>query len=93
MTTTWLVRCGDGGRHIDDAVSRGIITVDQERLLNKMNRIRTRHLHPRKAPKAITTKRDALVAVRLLHEVLEGTFSVFRDYEIVNGRFVPKPIL
>jgi predicted Mrr-cat superfamily restriction endonuclease len=28
MTTTWLVRCGDGGRHIDDAVSRGIITVD-----------------------------------------------------------------
>src|SRR5258708_7879103 len=28
MTTTWLVRCGDGGRHIDDAVNRGIITVD-----------------------------------------------------------------
>lgn len=28
MTTTWLVRCGDGGRDIDDAVSRGIITVD-----------------------------------------------------------------
>ena len=28
MTTTWLVRCGDGGRNIDDAVSRGIITVD-----------------------------------------------------------------
>src|SRR3954471_10089770 len=28
MTTTWLVRCGDGGRHIDDAVGRGIITVD-----------------------------------------------------------------
>jgi len=28
MTTTWLVRCGDGGRHIDDAVSRGIITVE-----------------------------------------------------------------
>ena len=28
MTTTWLVRCGDGARDIDDAVSRGIITVD-----------------------------------------------------------------
>ena len=28
MTTTWLVRCGDGGRYIDDAVSRGVITVD-----------------------------------------------------------------
>jgi predicted Mrr-cat superfamily restriction endonuclease len=28
MTTTWLVRCGDGGRNIDDAVNRGVITVD-----------------------------------------------------------------
>lgn len=28
MTTTWLVRCGDGGKYIDDAVTRGIITVD-----------------------------------------------------------------
>lgn len=28
MTTTWLVRCGDGGRYIDDAVGRGVITVD-----------------------------------------------------------------
>ena len=28
MTTTWLVRCGDGARDIDEAVSRGIITVD-----------------------------------------------------------------
>jgi predicted Mrr-cat superfamily restriction endonuclease len=30
MTTTWLVRCGDGGKYIDDAVTRGIITVDFE---------------------------------------------------------------
>lgn len=28
MTTTWLVRCGDGGRYVDEAVSGGIITVD-----------------------------------------------------------------
>ena len=28
MTTTWLVRCGDGGRYIDDAVREGLITVD-----------------------------------------------------------------
>jgi len=28
MTTAWLVRCGDGGRNIDDAVNRGVITVD-----------------------------------------------------------------
>jgi predicted Mrr-cat superfamily restriction endonuclease len=28
MTTTWLVRCGDGGRFVDEAVNAGIITVD-----------------------------------------------------------------
>jgi predicted Mrr-cat superfamily restriction endonuclease len=28
MTTTWLVRCGDGGRYVDEAVRDGIITVD-----------------------------------------------------------------
>src|SRR5207249_4427946 len=80
------------GQKIQPLRARGIITVQQERLLNKMNRIRTRHLHPRKAPSALTTKRDALVTVRLLHELLEGTFSLFRDYEIMNGRFVPKPL-
>jgi len=28
MTTTWLVRCGDEGRYVDEAVTEGIITVD-----------------------------------------------------------------
>jgi predicted Mrr-cat superfamily restriction endonuclease len=28
MTTTWLVRCGDEGRYVDEAVRDGIITVD-----------------------------------------------------------------
>src|SRR5690349_11441744 len=28
MTTTWLVRCGDGGKYVDEAVRAGIITVD-----------------------------------------------------------------
>jgi predicted Mrr-cat superfamily restriction endonuclease len=28
MTTTWLVRCGDGGRYIDDAERESLITVD-----------------------------------------------------------------
>jgi hypothetical protein len=81
------------GQKIQPLRARGIITVQQEALLNKMNRIRTRHLHPRTAPSAMTTKRDALAAVQLLHELLEGTFSVFRDYEISNGSFVPKPIV
>ena len=28
MTTTWLVRGGEGGKYIDDAVNEGVITVD-----------------------------------------------------------------
>jgi len=28
MTTTWMVRCSDAGRSIDDAVSGGVISVD-----------------------------------------------------------------
>ena len=28
MTTTWLVRGGNGGRYIDDAITHGVITVD-----------------------------------------------------------------
>ena len=72
--------------------AKNIITEHQEQLLNTMNWIRNRHLHPRKSPSSLTTKRDALAAVRLLHEFLEGTFSVFRDYVIENGILVPKPL-
>ena len=37
-------------------------------------------------------KRDALKAISLLHEFLENTVSVFRDYTIEDGQLVPKPI-
>src|SRR5579862_8503700 len=28
MTTTWMVRCSDAGRSIDDAVADGVVSVD-----------------------------------------------------------------
>jgi hypothetical protein len=33
---------------------------------------------------------DARTAVRCLHEIVEGTVSVFKDYEIVDGVLVPR---
>lgn len=28
MTQVWLVRCGGGGRYVEDAVAQGLITID-----------------------------------------------------------------
>ena len=80
------------GQKLQPLRAKNVVTEHQEELLNKMNRIRNRHLHPRRSPSSLVTKRDALAAVRLLHEFLEGTFSVFRDYMIENGRLMPKPL-
>ena len=80
------------GQKIQPLRTRGIITNDQERLLIRLNRIRNRHLHPKQPLRRLTLKRDALQMVRLLHEFLEGTFSVFRDYAVENGRLVPRPL-
>ena len=80
------------GQKLQPLRAKNVITEHQKNLLNKMNQIRIRHLHPRKSPSSLTTKRDALAAVRLLHEFLEGTFSVFRDYMIENGKLMPKPL-
>lgn len=64
----------------------------QKGLLERMNRVRVRHLHPKGPLKPRTLARDSLGMVLMLHEFLEGTFSLFRDYTIENGRFVPKPL-
>ena len=80
------------GQKLQPLRAKNVITERQEELLHKMNRIRKRHLHPRESPSSLVTKRDALAAIRLLHEFLEGTFSVFRDYMIENGKLMPKPL-
>lgn len=73
--------------------AEGVITKDQEALLMKINKIRNRHIHPRRTISQLTLKRDAFVAVCLLHELIEGTFSIMRDHTFHEGRIVPKPLL
>lgn len=34
---------------------------------------------------------DAVKAVKMLHKLVEGTVSVFKDFEIKDGVLVPKP--
>lgn len=33
---------------------------------------------------------DAIAAIKMLHTLVEGTVSVFKDFEIKEGKFVPK---
>jgi hypothetical protein len=81
------------GQKIEPLRGRKLITQDGERILKELNRIRNRHLHPKRELNRIAQRRDSKRAVLLLHEFLEGSFSVFRDYVIENGRLVPKPLI
>jgi hypothetical protein len=81
------------GQKIQPLRAKHLFTAGQEQLLLRLNRIRTRNLHPRRRLTDRRLKRDALKAVVLLHEILEGTFSVFRDYTIENGVLVPRPLV
>ena len=81
------------GQKIQPLRAKGLFTEAQEQLFFKMNNIRKRNLHPRRRLTERGLKRDALQSVVLLHEILEGTFSVFRDYTIEDGRLVPKPLI
>ncbi len=81
------------GNKIPKLRAEKVITKDQEALLSRLNRVRNRHLHPRRTISMITLKRDALMAVQLLHQLLEGTFSVYRDHTFAQGRIVPKRLV
>ena len=72
--------------------SEGLITKQQEELLMRLNTIRIKHLHPRQKISDLTTKRDALKILVLLHQLLEGTFGLYKEHTIVQGRIVPKPL-
>ena len=82
------------GQKIPRLRSLGVINDQTADLLERMNRIRTKHLHPKDRLQPITITRDALRVIRLLHEVLEETFSVYRDYMIGDGgQLVPRPLV
>jgi hypothetical protein len=64
----------------------GVLDRNSKSLLNKINDIRNKHLHP----KMKGAEKDALDVVNLLCKVLESRLSMFRFYELVDGKFVRK---
>jgi hypothetical protein len=80
------------GKKLDKLRKLGLLDNASHGSLWKLNRVRNRHLHPQAPLSGLTAKRDALLAIRLLHEFVERTVSVFRDYQIEDGRLSPRPI-
>ncbi len=53
---------------------------------DKLGQLRNSYAHARgKDP-----HRDAIEAIKLLHSIVEGTVSVFKDYEVKEGAFIRK---
>lgn len=67
------------------------VTAFNENDKNQLHRIydtRNRYVHPKKAGNA---QSDALTTLNQLCKVLESMFSVFRFYELKDGKLVAKP--
>lgn len=52
----------------------------------KLGELRNNYAHAR----GKDSSKDAIEAIRLLHVLVEGTVSVFKDFDIRDGAFVPK---
>jgi hypothetical protein len=63
-----------------------LLSDDARRAAEALVGLRNQYAHARgKSPRG-----DALAAIDKLHVLLEETVSVLKDYEIVDGRFVPR---
>lgn len=64
----------------------GLVTDDGGKAAQKLHELRNAYAHARgKDPQG-----DALKAIRQLHDLIEGSVSVFRTNEIRDGKLVPK---
>lgn len=77
-------------RLIELLLKINIVDEESKTLLFQIIEIRNRYIHP-KATDADTLKNDALKIVNLLCRVLESRLSMFRFYELVDGKFIRKP--
>jgi hypothetical protein len=66
----------------------GLITEDVFKAAKKLGELRNDYAHARGGQ----PQNDALKAIKLLHQVVEGTVSIFKDHEIKDGKFVRKKI-
>jgi hypothetical protein len=65
-----------------------LLTDEAKRAAEDLVVLRNQYAHARgKNP-----QRDALEAIRRLHVLLEGTVSILKDYQIVDGKFVPRTV-
>lgn len=65
----------------------GVLNENDFVLLQRINEIRNRHVHPKMKFDIVD---DAKLIVKLLCELLEARLSMFKFYEIVDGKFVLK---
>lgn len=66
--------------------SASVLSEDAAQAAAKLSELRNTYAHSRgKAPKS-----DALKAITHLHAIVEGTVSVFKQFEIKDGVLVPK---
>jgi len=64
----------------------GLLIENAANSAKSLGDLRNRYSHARgKVPQA-----DAIEAIKKLHEIVEGTVSIFKDYEIKDGKFVSK---
>lgn len=80
------------GEKLEPMKALKLISDKQLQSLQSLNKLRKKHLHPGRPVADRAANRDALKALTLLHEFLEGTLSVFRDYVIENGKLMPRHI-
>jgi hypothetical protein len=65
-----------------------LLTDEAKKAAEDLVGLRNQYAHARgKNP-----QRDALEAIKRLHVLLEGTVSILKDYQIVDGKFVPRTV-
>jgi hypothetical protein len=69
-------------------LKNGLLSKEAFRAAQELGQIRNKYAHARGGQ----PQDDALKAIKLLHQVVEGTVSIFKDHEIKDGKFVRKKI-
>ncbi len=67
-------------------IATKVIENDLKSQFTKIAKLRNKYAHGR----GRNPHKDAIKAISSLHQVIEGTVSVFKRFDIKNGKFVPK---
>lgn len=65
----------------------GVIDEKSKVVLHEINEARNKHIHPKMSS---DVKKDALDVLNLLCEAIENLLSIFRDYDLENGKLKRK---